>query len=402
MSIIIDELIVSKYIDALIAANPQADEFEYESFVRSLLEASQYAALASYHGCSLNDENLSDMMAVNAMRASLRSLPVFAIVAAGEGERDNAPRIQYNDMPCAGVSGKDPYFKIALDPLECTTIAARFGGSVAMPQYAENVGAISVLSCAEDESMITVPDVYMNKLAIGFSPSKQIIDVSLPIDENLRSIANAAGASLSDIVVTVLDRPRHAQLIHDVQQTGAKVKLICDGDVMACIGTVMSIENNQISLFSESPRNFVPVYAGIGGAPEGVIAASALDILQGQMSVQLIARNDAEKQKLASVNIHDLQHTYSILDLVNRMHRSLPSFFVATGVTDGEFLYGPQKTQEQYTLQSLLIRRDQSNATVSLINSKISTYEAFLDLSINYFSHRNEHNVISRREKRIF
>ena len=215
------------------------------------------------------EEKAADQAAVDAMRRELNNLPIDGTVVIGEGELDEAPMLFIGEK--VGAKGG---FKvdIAVDPLEGTTLCAKN-----MP------GAIATLAIAEEGTLLHAPDVYMDKIAVGPGYPKDVVDLDAPADENIRKLAKAKGVKPEDITAMVLDRPRHADIIAAVRKAGASVSLISDGDVAGVIHT------------AEPAKTGIDIYLGIGGAPEGVLAAAALRCIGGQMQARLLFRNEDEK-----------------------------------------------------------------------------------------------------------
>jgi fructose-1,6-bisphosphatase class II len=271
------------------------------------VRVTEMAALASARLMGRGDEKAADQAAVDAMRSMLDSIDCQATVVIGEGERDEAPMLYIGEKV---GSGKGPQLEIALDPLEGTTICANGG-----------YNAISVMAIAEAGCMLHAPDMYMNKIAVG-PDCKGIIDIRLSPTENLKRIADAKKARIQDLTAVVLDRPRHKDLIEEIRSTGARIQLIGDGDVSSAIATA-------------TPDSGVDVLFGIGGAPEGVIAAAALQCLGGDLQGILIPHGADDVERAKKMGVSDIKKIFKIEDLArgNLM-------FCATGVTQGNFLDG--------------------------------------------------------------
>ncbi len=275
-----------------------------------LVRVTEAAALSASLLVGHGDEKKADQAAVDAMRKALNVLPIDGTVVIGEGERDEAPMLYIGEKVGKGGAPLD----IALDPLEGTTITATGGPN-----------ALAVIAMAESGGFLNAPDVYMEKIAIGPSYPEGIIDLDNSIQQNLKNIAAARKGELSEILVCILDRPRHQELIAKVRETGARIMLIGDGDVSAVIATT-------------SPETGVDVYMGTGGAPEGVLAAAALRSIGGQMQGRLLFRNDEEKARAARWGVTDLNRKYSLMDLAKG-----DVMFAATGVTTGPMLRGVRR-----------------------------------------------------------
>jgi fructose-1,6-bisphosphatase class II len=267
------------------------------------------AALSASKYMGRGDEKLADQAAVDAMRRAFDSVRIDGTVVIGEGERDEAPMLFIGEK-VGRITPDAPKVDIALDPLEGTTICSRGG---------EN--AISVIAVAESGNFLHAPDTYMDKIAVGpLSAGK--IDIKAPPKDNIRAVAKALGKDISEVTVVILDRPRHEKLIHEVRQTGARIKLINDGDVSACIAT-------------SRDQTGVDILMGIGGAPEGVISAAALRCINGDFQAILKFRNDEERARAEKMGVTNLDKVYSIHDLAKGN-----VMFCATGITDGNLLKG--------------------------------------------------------------
>lgn len=272
-------------------------------FVRVTEAAAIYSARLMGRG----DANAADQAAVDAMRKALNSMDIEGTVVIGEGERDEAPMLYIGEKV---GSCKGPRVDIALDPLEGTNLCATGAAN-----------SIAVIAVAEDGKFLHAPDTYMNKIATG-PEGKGLIDITKSPRENLMALAKAKKCQLQDLTVMILDRERHADIIAQVRETGARIKLIQDGDVAAAISTCF--ESTGVDLL-----------LGIGGAPEGVIAAAALRCVGGDMQGQLKFRNEEEKERAIRMGITDLDRIYHIEDLA-----AGEVLFAATGVTNGDFLKG--------------------------------------------------------------
>jgi len=273
-----------------------------------LARVSEVAALASYALIGRGDEKAADQAAVTAMRDELNTLDIDGTVVIGEGERDEAPMLFIGEK--VGTK-KGPKVDIALDPLEGTTITAHGSNN-----------ALTVIAFAEDGGFLHAPDVYMDKIAVGLGLPKGVVDIDASPAENLKNLGKAKKMDVSDLTVCILDRPRHKELIANVRQAGARIMLIGDGDVAGIMST-------------STPDSGVDLYLGSGGAPEGVLAAAALQCIGGQMQGRLLFRNDDEKGRAAKAGITDLNRKYDKDDLA---HGDV--MFAATGVTNGNVVKG--------------------------------------------------------------
>ncbi|HEY7687080.1 MAG TPA: class II fructose-bisphosphatase [Dongiaceae bacterium] len=281
------------------------------------------AALASSRLMGRGDEKAADQAAVDAMRRSLNGLAIDGVVVIGEGERDEAPMLYIGEK----VGSGGPRVDIALDPLEGTTITAKGGNN-----------ALSVVAMAEEGGFLNSPDVYMDKIAVGVGLPDGVVDLDAKPEENLKSLAKAKQVEVADIVACILDRPRHAELIARVRAAGARIMLISDGDVSGVISTSRAASG-------------VDIYMGIGGAPEGVLAAAALRCIGGQMQGRLVFRNDDEKGRAKRCGITDLGRKYNMLDMARG-----DVMFSATGVTDGTMLRGVRRVAGGATTHSMVMR----------------------------------------------
>lgn len=289
------------------------------------VRVTEMAAIASARLMGRGDEKAADQAAVDAMRAMLDSVDCDATVVIGEGERDEAPMLYIGEK--VGTM-KGPKLEIALDPLEGTTICA-IGGQ----------NAISVMAIAEAGGLLHAPDTYMQKIAVG-PDCKGKIDIRESATENLKRIAEAKKCRIQDLTAVVLDRPRHKDLIEEIRAAGARINLIGDGDVSAAIATATADSG-------------IDVLFGIGGAPEGVIAAAALQCLGGDFQGILRPRNQGEVERALKMGIDDITRVFHINDLARGN-----VMFCATGVTDGNFLDGVRFKSWGCTTHSLVMRSE--------------------------------------------
>jgi fructose-1,6-bisphosphatase II / sedoheptulose-1,7-bisphosphatase len=288
-----------------------------------VVRVTEAAALAASRLMGRGDEKAADQAAVDAMRTALNSLNIDGTVVIGEGERDEAPMLYIGEKVGAG----GPKVDIALDPLEGTTITAKGG-----------YNALAVVAMAEEGGFLNAPDVYMDKIAVGTGLPEGVVDLDRKPHENLKRLAEAKSMDIRDLVVCILDRPRHAELIASVRAAGSRIMLISDGDVSGVIAT-------------SSKGSGVDLYMGSGGAPEGVLAAAALRCIGGQMQGRLLFRNDDEKARAKKWGVTDLNRKYSMLDLA---HGDV--MFAATGVTDGPMLKGVRRSSTTASTHSIVMR----------------------------------------------
>ena len=301
---------------------------EFEKMDRNLaLEAvrvTEAAALSASRQMGRGDERTADQVAVDAMRTALNSLAIEGTVVIGEGERDEAPMLFIGEK--VGL-GHGPAIDIALDPLEGTTITAK-----------GLTNALSVIAMADDGGFLYSPDVYMNKIAVGTGLPDGLVDLDEEPVDNLKNLAKAKKLDVEDLVVCMLDRPRHEDLIAKVRASGARIMLISDGDISGVIAT-------------SQPESGVDMYLGSGGAPEGVLAAAALRCIGGQMQGRLVFRNDDERGRATNCGITDFDRKYDLLDLA---HGDV--MFAATGVTNGSLLRGVRRFSGGANTHSLVMR----------------------------------------------
>jgi len=294
--------------------------------VLEMVRVTEAAAVAASKLIGRGNEKAADHAAVEAMRAALNTLEMDGTVVIGEGERDEAPML-YIGEKVGSAQGSGPRIDIALDPLEGTTITAKAGPN-----------ALAVLAIAEEGGLLNAPDVYMEKLAVGPGYPEGMIDLRKSPTENIRAVAAAKGVDPSEIIVCVLDRPRHAQLIAELRALGCGIQLIPDGDVAGVIAVT-------------DPETTIDVYMGLGGAPEGVLAAAALRCVGGQFQGKLLFRNDDERARAARWGVEDLDRIYSLEDLARG-----DCIFAATGVTDGSLLQGVKRRKSCVTTESVVMR----------------------------------------------
>lgn len=307
--------------------------------VLELVRVTEAAAIAASDLIGRGDEKAADAAAVEAMRQAFDQLEIDGTVVIGEGERDEAPML-YIGEKVGGAPGKGPKIDIALDPLEGTTITAKAGPN-----------ALAVLAAAEEGCLLNAPDTYMDKIAVGPGYPEGIIDLSRTPTENVCAVAEAKGVEPRDIIVCVLDRPRHAGLIAELRGLGCGVVLIGDGDVAGVIAVT-------------DPDTTIDMYMGQGGAPEGVLAAAALRCVGGQFNGRLVFRNDDEKRRAAKWGIEDLDRIYKLDDLARG-----DCIFAATGVTSGSLLDGVKRLRGgRMTTESVVMRA--SSGTVRWIKGE--------------------------------
>jgi fructose-1,6-bisphosphatase II / sedoheptulose-1,7-bisphosphatase len=293
--------------------------------VLEVARVTEAAAIAAARFRGRGDEKAADKAAVDAMRAELGKIHIRGRVVIGEGEMDESPMLYIGEE--VGI-GDGPEVDIAVDPLEGTTICAK-----AMPN------ALAVLAIAERGGLLNAPDMYMNKIAIGPGYPNGIIDLDAPPGETVSALARAKGVAVSEITACILDRPRHAEVIAAVRKAGAGVHLIPDGDIAGVIWTTDPAETG------------IDIYLGIGGAPEGVLAAAALRCIGGQMQGRLHPLKKEEEVRAAAMGVSDLRRKYQLNEMA-----SGDVIFSATGVTDGSLLDGVHFRQGFAETETVVLR----------------------------------------------
>ena len=299
-----------------------------------LVRVSEFAALAASKHIGRGDEKAADQAAVDAMRKCLNSLTISGTVVIGEGERDEAPMLYIGENVGAG----GPKVDIALDPLEGTTITAKGG---------EN--AMAVIALAQEGGFLNAPDVYMKKISANTNNEK-VVSLDQDLKSNIKALAKFKKINIEDLVICILDRKRHKDEIEIIRSTGARIKMIDDGDVSAVISSV---------LISSS----IDMYYGIGGAPEGVLAAAALQCIGGNLEGQLLFNNEDEIKRAQKIGIKDHNKIYQLNDLATG-----DIVFSATGVTDGTMLKGIKITKNSAETHSIVMRS--KTGTIRHINGE--------------------------------
>ena len=290
-----------------------------------IVRVTERAAVSSARLRGHGKDKASDQAAVDAMRRELNKLPIDGTVVIGEGERDEAPMLFIGETV---GTGKGPKVDIAVDPLEGTTLCAKN-----MP------GSIATLAMAEGGTLLNAPDAYMEKIAVGPGYAKDLVDLDLPAGEMIARLAKAKGVKAEAITALILDRPRHADMIAAVRKAGAAVSLITDGDVAGVIHT------------AHPETTGIDIYMGIGGAPEGVLAAAALACIGGQMQTRLVLDTEEKRTRAAKMGIKDPRKKYGIKDMVKG-----ECVFAATGVTDGNLLKGVKFNADIIETETVVMR----------------------------------------------
>ena len=310
-----------------------------------LVRVTEAAAMAAGRWVGRGDKNGADCAAVEAMRALISTVSMKGVVVIGEGEKDDAPML-YNGERVGDGSG--PECDVAVDPIDGTSLTSKGQNN-----------AVSVMAVADRGSMYDPSAVfYMDKLVTG-PDAADVVDIRLPVEENIRRVAQSKQESAHDVTVVILDRPRHAELIEQVRATGARIRLISDGDVA---GAIMAAR----------PDTGVDLLLGIGGTPEGIIAACAIKCLGGMIQGRLWPRDDAERAKAIDAG-HDLERVLATDDLV----RSDNVFFVATGITDGELLRGVRYRAGGASTHSLVMRSKSGTIRVIESHHQLSKLRAY-------------------------
>lgn len=290
-----------------------------------IVRVTEAAAVAAAGLRGRGDEMAADQAAVDAMRKELNRLPINGRVVIGEGERDEAPMLYIGEEV---GTGEGPSVDIAVDPLEGTTICAK-----SLPD------SLAVVAIAEKGSLLHAPDIYMDKIAIGPGYDQGLVDLDTSPGDNVKALAKAKGVPVESITACILDRPRHANLIEGVRQAGAAIRLIGDGDIAGVIHTTNPVETG------------IDIYFGIGGAPEGVLAAAALRCIGGQMQTRLHPMNDQHRERVAAIGIEDVDKKYTMEDLA-----SGDVLFAATGVTNGSMLAGVKIGAASIETETVIMR----------------------------------------------
>ena len=313
-------------------------EIMERSLSMELVRVTEAAALKSARWMGRGVKAEADDAATMAMRTVFDTIPMQGTVVIGEGEMDEAPMLYIGEKL---GTGDGPGVDVAVDPLEGTDIVAQGSWN-----------ALSVIAIADKGTLLHAPDMYMNKIAVG-PEAIGMIDINAPTMDNLQAVARAKNKDIEDVVATVLDRPRHAKLIQEIRESGARIKLIPAGDVAAAINT--AFENTGVDIL-----------LGSGGAPEGVLAAVALKCLGGELQGKLVPSNDDEIERCVEKGISDLNRVFCMNDFCS----GDDAIFAATGVTDGELLKGVQFKGSKATTQSLVMRA--KSGTVRFIDGEHS------------------------------
>jgi fructose-1,6-bisphosphatase II / sedoheptulose-1,7-bisphosphatase len=298
-----------------------------KKFLESFLKVSSRAALAASYLVGKKDKNAADQAAVDSMRKELNKIDMNGKVVIGEGSLDEAPMLFTGELL---GNKKGPEFDIAVDPLEGTNFAANN-----LP------GAISVIAVAEKGNLFNAPETYMDKIATG-KVEKDLIDLDYSLKKNISNLADFKNKDISSITACILDRPRHKKIINDLKELKVKIRLISDGDVLG-------------ALYVSDPKYEVDIFLGIGGGPEGVLAASALDTFNCFFQGRFIFEKDEDINEAKKIGINDLDKKYNLNELVRG-----DSIFCATGITSGDVLKGIKINNQEFVSETLITHKDSS------------------------------------------
>lgn len=302
-----------------------------------VIRVTEAAALAASRLMGRGDKDGADQLAVTAMRHAFENVRIRGRIVIGEGERDKAPMLFINELVGSGDTN-DPCVDIAVDPLEGTNLCA-FG----------HPGALAVIAIANEGHLLHAPDIYMTKIAVG-PKARGVININRSPTENLQAVADAKGVYVEDLTAVILERDRHVDLIQEVRKAGARVQLISDGDVSAAISTCVE-------------KSGIDILFGIGGAPEGVLAAAALRCVGGDMQVKLIPRSAEERERCHSMGIKDVDRVLHLEDMARG-----DVMFAATGVTNGDILKGVRYFKGGASTHSIVMRS--SSGTLRFIETE--------------------------------
>ena len=308
-----------------------------KKYVDQILKVSEKAALASFYLVGKKDKIAADQAAVDAMRSELNKIDMNGEVVIGEGSLDEAPML-YTGEKLGNKNG--PYFDIAVDPLEGTNFAANN-----LP------GATSVIAIAEKGNLFNAPETYMDKIATGNNIPKKSLDIDFTVEKNINIYSEITNKKKSEITVCILDRPRHKKIVNELQKLNVKIKFITDGDVSGAL------------LVSDKKFN-VDIFMGIGGGPEGVIAAAALDSLNCNFQGRFLFETVEEKNRAYKMGIKNLNKKYDINEIVKG-----ESIFCATGITSGDLMNGVIKENNKYVTESIITH---NKSELKLIKKEIS------------------------------
>ena len=308
-----------------------------KKLIDKFINITSLAAIACHKYIGKNDKIIADKAATDAMRENLNKLDINGKVVIGEGELDEAPMLYIGEKL---GSGKGPYIDIAVDPLEGTNFAAKN-----LP------GALSVITIADKGNLFNAPETYMNKIAVGKDVPKDATDLDFSIEKNIKNIADSKNKDVKNITACLLDRPRHKDLIDKLKKLKVKLKLISDGDVSGAL-----LVTNQ--------KYNVDIFLGIGGGPEGVLAASALDAFDCKFQGRFIFKTDNDINRAKKMGIIDLGKKYELNEIIKG-----DSIFCASGITSGDLVKGVQMTDNSYVVETLVTHK---NSGIEFVKKEVS------------------------------
>ena len=308
-----------------------------KNLVDKFVNITSDAAIACHKFIGKNNKNIADKAATDSMRNNLNNLNINGKVVIGEGEIDKAPMLYIGENL---GTGKGPEIDIAVDPLEGTNFAAKN-----LP------GALSVMAVSSKGNLFNAPETYMNKLAVGKEIPKDATDLDFNIEKNIKNIADSKNKDLTELTACLLDRPRHKEIIEKLKNLKVNLKLITDGDVSG-------------ALLVTNPKYNVDIFVGIGGGPEGVLAASALDAFGCKFQGRFLFSTDEDKNRAKRMGITDLNKKYDLSEIVRG-----DSIFCATGITNGDLVNGVQLKNNIYHTETLVTHK---NSTIDIIKKKVS------------------------------
>ena len=308
-----------------------------KNLVYKFVNITSDAAISCHKFIGKNNKNIADKAATDSMRNNLNNLNINGKVVIGEGEIDKAPMLYIGENL---GTGKGPEIDIAVDHLECTNFAAKN-----LP------GALSVMAVSSKGNLFNAPETYMNKLAVGKEIPKDATDLDFNIEKNIKNIAHSKNKDLTELTACLLDRPRHKEIIEKLKNLKVNLKLITDGDVSG-------------ALLVTNPKYNVDIFVGIGGGPEGVLAASALDAFGCKFQGRFLFSTDEDKNRAKKMGITDLNKKYDLSEIVRG-----DSIFCATGITTGDLVNGVELKNNIYHTETLVTHK---NSTIDIIKKKVS------------------------------
>ena len=312
-----------------------------KKFINLFLNATSKAAIAAHHLVGKNDKIASDKAAVDAMRYELNQLNINGEIVIGEGELDDAPMLYIGEKLGTTIG---PNLDIAVDPLEGTNFVAKN-----LP------GALSVMAVAEKGNLFNAPETYMDKLAVSKKVPFDATDLDFPLQKNIKNIADAMNKDIKDVTACLLDRPRHKKIIDKLKDLNVKMKLLSDGDVSG-------------ALMVTDEKYDVDIFLGIGGGPEGVLAASAIDALECKFQCRFIFENDQDTLRAKKMGIRDFKKKYDLKEIIKG-----DSIFCATGITDGDLVSGIKIIGNKFVTESLVTHKSSNTSKIFLSEDTIKT-----------------------------